>query len=52
MAFGELITSSTSFSLEDVKRMKREILRFLWLRGRPMAEGSASPEELCILHLP
>jgi predicted O-methyltransferase YrrM len=29
--------------------MKREILRFLWLRGRPPLEGSTSTEELVYL---
>ena len=42
-------SSTTSVDLGDVKRMKREILRFLWLRGRPPTEGSTSSEELLYL---
>jgi predicted O-methyltransferase YrrM len=43
------LSSSTSLSLEDMKRMKQEILRFLWLRGRFPTEGSSSPEQLLYL---
>jgi Methyltransferase domain len=42
-------TSTKSVSLTDVKRMKRDILRFLWLHGRPPTEGSTSAEELLYL---
>jgi predicted O-methyltransferase YrrM len=43
MGFGEII------SVDDVKAMKRQIRRSLWLRGRPPLEGSTSPEELLYL---
>jgi predicted O-methyltransferase YrrM len=56
----ENLSSSTSFSLEDMKRMQHEIARFLLLRGclaYPLnigigvvgASGSCSPEELLYL---
>lgn len=35
--------------LEDVRRLRREIVRSLWLRGRPPLEGSTSAEELLYL---
>lgn len=41
-------SSSTSLSVADIKRIRREILRYLWLRGRLM-EGSSSPEQLLYL---
>ena len=47
MANGE--PTPTSIELADVKRMRREILRFLWLRGQHPTEGSTSPEELLYL---
>ena len=43
MTFGETI------SVDDVKAMKRQIRRSLWLKGRPPLEGSTSPEELLYL---
>ncbi|AQT79313.1 hypothetical protein B1R94_08590 [Mycolicibacterium litorale] len=49
MANAEPNTSTTSISPADVKRMRREILRYLWLRGRPPTEGSTSVEELSYL---
>ena len=36
-------------TLADIKAMKREIIRSLWLKGRPPLEGSTSPEELLYL---
>ncbi len=39
----------THISLNDVVKMKRQIVWALWLRGRPPLEGSASPEELLYL---
>ncbi len=41
--------SSESLSLEDMKRMQREILRFLLLRGRLPMDGSSRPDELLCL---
>jgi predicted O-methyltransferase YrrM len=42
-------SSTASVNLADIKKMKREILRSLWLRGRPPTEGSTSSEELLYL---
>lgn len=38
-----------AMTLDDIKAMKREIIRSLWLKGRPPLEGSGSPEELLYL---
>jgi hypothetical protein len=43
MAFGAHI------SLDDVAKMRRQIIWALWVRGRPPLEGSASSEELLYL---
>ena len=43
------MTDWAALSLKDMTRMKRDILRFLLLRGRLQGEGSASPEELLYL---
>lgn len=49
MTLGQPITVP-AVSLDDMKRLKREVLRFLWLRGvPPLAEGSTSPDELLYL---
>jgi predicted O-methyltransferase YrrM len=41
---------TTSVFRNDMKRMKREVLRFLWLRGvPPWVEGSTSSDELLYL---
>ncbi|CAN5554247.1 hypothetical protein BH09ACT8_BH09ACT8_18780 [soil metagenome] len=49
MGYGEPGTSATSVTLGDVKRIKREMLQYLWLRGRPPTEGSTSSDELLYL---
>lgn len=36
-------------SLDGIKRLQRQIVRSLWLRGRPPLEGSTSAEELLYL---
>jgi predicted O-methyltransferase YrrM len=45
---GFLMTSA-GISLSDAKRTRREVLRRLWLRGRPPTEGSSSPAQLLCL---
>jgi predicted O-methyltransferase YrrM len=46
----KLSSSSGTLSLEDMKRMQREILRFLFLRGHfVVVEGSSTPEQLLYL---
>ncbi|BBZ39201.1 class I SAM-dependent methyltransferase [Mycobacterium conspicuum] len=42
-------SSSQSLSLQDMKRMKRQILRFLLLRGHFPRDGSSKPDELLYL---
>lgn len=41
--------SGVTAALDDVRRLRREIIRSLWLRGRPPLEGSTSAEELLFL---
>lgn len=36
-------------SISDIKRLQRQIVRSLWLKGRPPLEGSTSAEELLYL---
>ncbi|MGI9126291.1 MAG: class I SAM-dependent methyltransferase [Mycobacterium sp.] len=38
-----------ALTLEDIKGIRRRIVRSLWLKGRPPLEGSTSPEELLYL---
>lgn len=38
-----------TMSLADVAEIRRRIVRSLWLRGRPLLEGSTSAEELLYL---
>lgn len=42
-------TATAPVVLDDIKKMRREIIRFLWLRGRPPLEQSTSAEELLYL---
>jgi predicted O-methyltransferase YrrM len=42
-------SSSSSLSLEDMKRIPREISRFLLTRGHLLMEGTTSPEQLLYL---
>ncbi len=41
--------TTTLLTKADIIKMRREILRFLLLRGRPPTEGSTSIEELLYL---
>lgn len=44
-----LSSSSDSLSLKDMKKLQREILRFLLLRGHFPMDGSSKPDELLYL---
>lgn len=46
MAFEEATASYTPVDLQDVKRLRRDIRRYLWMHGRPPLEQSTSPDEL------
>lgn len=43
------IPSPAQATLGDIKRLQRELMRFLLLRGRPPIEGSSTPEQLLYL---
>jgi predicted O-methyltransferase YrrM len=42
-------SSPNPLSLDDIKRLQRELMRYLLLRGRPPIEGSSTPEQLLYL---
>src|SRR5690349_3633213 len=46
---GKFLPFSTSPSLADMKKIEREILRFLLFRGTFLLEGSSTPEQLLYL---